>query len=235
MQAQSKYEPDFSTLRKHLDQDLTDKKNSWEKVQDDPKLSIYRKSMDNNLSLTRTRAIFENVDIDILCKMLVDGETRKTWDDKLVNGYVVERLSANEEIVYAELKAPSPVSNRDTVNYRCCVCNKNDPELVKKYNLYEKENKYYMSYSVSVVRPDVGEKKGLVRQETILMGWVMEVDPSNPKNVIFSIIMHNDPKGSRPGVRMKAAASKLPVGFVESVRKNYPEVEKKTEKVRGNL
>jgi len=53
-------------------------------------------------------------------------------------------------VVHLESKAPKPIENREFVQYRNYVCNKSDPELVKKYGLYEKSDKYYVMFTKSV-------------------------------------------------------------------------------------
>jgi hypothetical protein len=65
--------------------------------------------------------------------------------------------------VYFEAISPVLTSNRDFIHYRMYLCNKENPELVKKYGLYEKENKYYMTYARSIKPFDYPEREGIVR------------------------------------------------------------------------
>jgi len=62
--------------------------------------------------------------------------------------------------VHLESKAPKSIENREFVQYRNYVCN---PELVKKYGLYEKGNKYYVMFTKRVEHVKVTERKGIVR------------------------------------------------------------------------
>jgi len=205
--------------------------NGWDKVDNDAKLKIYKKTISGSTPYVKTEAVFEDMDIDVIFEMFINIEIRKQTSTKVKNLAMIESFNANEQIIYQEMVLPTPVSNRDQVQYRAHFCNKTNPDYVKTHQLFEKENKYYMLYMRSCERSDVPEKKGIVRGETVLMGWILEEDISNPKNCNFILVSNVDPKGSIPDFMTKSMAAKMPTGIVASIKDNYkkfaPEIKKK--------
>ena len=173
------------------------------------------------------------MDVDVVFYMVIDIEFRKQWDAGISKLAQVESINSNEDVISFELNMPSPMSNRELVQYRSWVCNKTNPDLVTKYNLYQKENKYYVNVVKSVVRADVPEKKGVVRGETIISGVILEQDPTNPKNTLLKFISHTDPKGSIPEFMVKKAGPKGVNKFISGVTEAYPKLESAIRKKYG--
>ena len=173
----------------------------------------------------RAEATFKDMDIDVIFHMIVDVEIRKLWDSTIPQITLVELINSNEDVIAIEMSMPSPVTNREMLQHRAWVCNKTNSDLVAKYKLYEKENKYYALVLNSITREDVPEKKNLVRGETIIGGWILEQDSKNPKNTSFKFVMHSDPKGSIPGFLVKKGTSKIAIEFITGLQKGYSKVE----------
>jgi len=155
-----KPEPNWALLKQYLDEDLKNKQTHWEKSRDDDKLMVYKKKVEaTSVIMLRVTTVFRNMDIDIVFNMIVNLYVRKHWDKQGINFAMLEVFNNNEDIVYFEAKAPVVISNRDFIHYRHYFCNKESPEIVDAYNLYRKENKYYMLYVKSVPHPKGPEKK----------------------------------------------------------------------------
>lgn len=105
---------------------------------------------------------------------------------------LVEQVSKNSDIIYVEIDLPFPLSNRDFVHKRLYLCNKEDPELVKKLGLYEKDSTYYVIMIEATQRPEYPPKNSPVRAEAKMNYWLIEEDP-NDKNTtkITGVICQN--------------------------------------------
>jgi len=146
-----KLNPDWSLLKKYLDEDVNDPKYKWQKARDDGSLSVYKKFESNHpYPIVKIKAVFKNMKADILAKRILDINLISKWDIGKDNVYddakLVEQLNANEDIFYLVTRAPTPVCDRDFIQYRSYFCNKLHPELVRKYNFYETNRKYWACY-----------------------------------------------------------------------------------------
>jgi hypothetical protein len=218
----SKHVPDYAKVKEILDIDFKDKNCGWEPIKTPEGIKAYKKSNDP-LPWVWMKTTFEDVDLDALFKMQYQMDLRKLWDKNIVKDQIIEEVNDTEDVQYLEMKLPFPLSNRIVLQHRAYVNNKDHPELVKKYNLYKKEQKYYMIHSKSIERADVQDPKGSVRMEIVFTGGILEEDPSNPRNVHVTIISCALPGGYVPMKLVTMGISQMPQMTFDPIKKAYKE------------
>jgi hypothetical protein len=215
------YKPDWFAIRKYLDEDVNHKAHKWVKAREDSIMTLHKKFVEGPYPVTKTKVVFKNMHVDVLYKMILQPEVIKQWDKNHKKVHVIEQLNPNEDIIYVEANVPAPLANRDMIQYRCYFNNKSDPDLVRKYNFYEKDNKYYACYFRTIDRHDIPEVKDVVRAEIKLSGWILEEDPANPRDTIVHLVNLSDPKGSIPPFLVNLVTAQFAGKFISSIYDNY--------------
>lgn len=150
-----------------------------------PNISIYKMISDNSaIAIIKARAIITDATPDKVFKAIWDGEFRKKWDTVLKRFEVLEQIDESTDLIrfYAESPLPSLVANREFLQMRCCKDYEGGKVIV-----------YW-----SVERPDIEVPEGVIRANTIISGYVIIPDESNPKNTRLDFISQNDVRGSIP-------------------------------------
>lgn len=95
----------------------------------------------------------------------IDFTKRKEWDKNILDGKYIETFGNFSEIFYLACKMPFMMSNRDFLFERHRICNKDHPEIIKKYNLPDCKEKYYMCLVKSIELEEVPHDKKFIRAE----------------------------------------------------------------------
>jgi len=87
---------------------------------------------------------------------------------------VVEKTSPYSDIVYTEVAFPFPMSNRELLQKRLFVGNKEDPEVVKQLGLFDFTHRYYVTMIHSTERAEYPITKKVVRGVTPVNHTLLE-------------------------------------------------------------
>jgi len=92
--------------------------------------------------MARIDAVLRGVEIDNLVLMTRDMNYRKKALHPPKTIQLIENRK-NADIIYVELDLPDSLINRDLVQKRLFVGNKEDPELVKELGLFDWDHRYF--------------------------------------------------------------------------------------------
>jgi len=172
-----------------------DAKEGWNVCYEsaDGKIKVWDQPSDKSaVNIVRLQAIFAVVTADTLYDTLHDPDYRKVWDDKMVEGYLIEQIDATNDVGYYSAKMPFPLTNRDFVNER---------------SWRVKEGSEYIIMNHSVVHPKEPEKKGFVRANSIKTGYLVRPNADGGCTIIYQT--QTDPRGA------------IPTWLVNQVTKNF--------------
>lgn len=89
---------DFDLFLKQCD----DQSPEWVSAYSDPSkdLVVYRKDTGTSINLLKARVVFKDISPETLYDILHDHDYRKSWDENMIDGHVVEMLDNTTEIGY---------------------------------------------------------------------------------------------------------------------------------------
>jgi StAR-related lipid transfer protein 10 len=154
-----------------------------------------------------------DVEAHVMYDVLHDHNYRKVWDDNMLSGIVIEQLNATNEVGYYAAKSPGPISNRDFVNQRVWRADADKGE--------------WLIINWSVQHDDYPEKKGFVRAQSILSGYMMRRSANGGTD--FTFVSQTDPKGWIPTWVVNSVTGKLAprvAKMLHEVTQKYPEWKK---------
>jgi len=70
------------------------------------------------VNIIKVRTVFPDVEPEVLYDVLHDHYYRRTWDDHMIEGSIVEQVDPTNEVGYYSCKMPFPLANRDYCNHR---------------------------------------------------------------------------------------------------------------------
>lgn len=181
---QEKHAEYFNELIRLIAED-EDQNPRWKLMKKMPNISIYKMLSDNSaIAIIKARAIITDASPSKVFQAIWDGEVRKKWDTVLKRFEILEKIDETTDLIrfYAESPLPSLVSNREFVQMRCCRDTERGKVIV-----------YW-----SVDKPEIPVPEGVVRANTIISGYIIERDESNPNNTRLDFISQNDVRGSIP-------------------------------------
>mmetsp|Transcript_22577 Transcript_22577/g.63386 ORF Transcript_22577/g.63386 Transcript_22577/m.63386 type:complete len:236 (-) Transcript_22577:24-731(-) len=176
-------ESEFEQFRKECTTD-----DGWTEAVNNEKCTVWtRKSKKSSVNVVKVQTRFPDINPETLYDIFHDHVYRKTWDDAMIDGYVVEMLSKTNEVGYYSAKV-GMISNRDFVN-------------IRGWKARPEEN-YWAIVNHSVTHPDVPEKKGFVRAWSVMSGYYInryEDDKTvEGGGTIFTFMSCADPRGWIP-------------------------------------
>jgi len=134
---------------------------------------------------------------------------------------IVEQTSRNSDITYHELSLPFPMSNRDFVQKRLFVSNKQDPELVAKLGLFNWDHAYHIILIQSTERSEYPAKSSPIRGETTMHHTLIQEDPSDKTTLKMTIIISQDLNGNIPQIILSGAGENMSRGMLTDLLKSY--------------
>lgn len=147
---------------------------------------------------TRIEGILINVDPAKFFQMMTDLPTMLKCEPPMKQLKCLEELNKNSDVIYIEAKCPFPLSDRDFIQQRLFVGNKEDPKLIKKLGLYDWKHRYYVVIQESVEREDYPPQKSPVRGTVKMSYWLLEEDPLEKNTVKFKAVACQDIGGKVP-------------------------------------
>ena len=137
---------------------------------------------------------------------------------------IIETVSKNVDYMYYHTPMPFPMSDRDFVQKRVYLNNKDDPELVKQLGLYNQEQKYYVMMAKSVERSDCPVKGKLIRGEVKMDYWLIEEVPGEKDSFIFKSKTCQALNGSIPLFILNDMGPKMAPEMMREMLNTYKEI-----------
>ena len=125
-------------------------------------------------TITRAETVLKGVTIDNIVLMNRDISYKLKGKNPPKQLKIVEKTSPYSDVLYTELGFPFPMSNRELVQKRLFVGNKEDPEVVKQLGLFDWSHRYYVTLVQGTDRPEYPVTKKLVRGVTPLGHTLLE-------------------------------------------------------------
>ena len=105
---------------------------------------------------------------------------------------LVEKTSPNSDVIYTEIHNPFLTPNRELVQKRLFVGNKEDPEVVKQLGLFDWSHRYYVILVQSTERPEYPVSTERVRGVTTMAHILLEEDPNENGAVKATFLICQD-------------------------------------------
>ncbi len=169
---------------------------------------------------TRIDAILRGVKAKNLVLMTRDIFYRKKVEHPPKKIKVIEKRK-DTDVLYIELNLPYPLINRDLVQKRLFVGNKENPELVKKLGLFDCDHEYYVMLVEPAVRPECPETPMPIRGEMGMHYMFLEEDPNDGNVLKMRMVMNMDLAGDIPEVFMNAIRQNAPYRMMSSILTSY--------------
>jgi len=193
-------------------------KEGWKNHVDKPDIKVWTKSVPTNpIDIVKLWAKMKNIKAATLYDVLHDPEYRKTWDENMIEGVLIEQLDPYNDVGYYAAKSPIfVVANRDFCNQRSWYTHTNEKEFI--------------IINHSVPHDKCPKKKDFVRANSIRTGYVVTVDPEDSNSCILTYQTQSDPEGMIPTWVVNKVASSFAPKLIErmvAIVPNYEEWKKK--------
>lgn len=134
---------------------------------------------------------------------------------------IIEETSKNSDIMYIEIDLPFPMTNRDFVQKRLFVQNKEDPELVKQLGLWNWDHAYNVVMIQSVERAEYPVKSKPIRAETSINFILFEENPADKTSLKVTWVLSQDLRGDIPKMIINSMGEKVPKKIFTEMLKNH--------------
>ena len=174
---------------------------------------------------TRVEGTLTNVTLEKFFQMMTDVTMMQKGDTPLKEIKVIEKVSNNSDIIYLKINFPFPLSDRDFLQQRLFLGNKEDPALVKELGLYDWSHRYYVFIGHSIERADCPPKKDVVRAHAKMNYWILEEDSQSWNKIKIKQVACQDMGGNIPTsvtntLGVKGAQKRLE-SFLDNYHRNY--------------
>ncbi|RZF39319.1 hypothetical protein LSTR_LSTR000840 [Laodelphax striatellus] len=195
---------------------LIDNHNGWNLDYDKSTIKVWTKNLEGtNFKMLKIKALFSEIDPEVIYDVLHDPEYRKVWDQHMIEAKDIGCLNPNNDVGYYSMSCPPPLRNRDFVLQRSWLDLGNE--------------KYILNHSVN--HRSYPPREGFVRGTSHLTGYLVRC--STTKGTDFGYISQTDPQGTLPtwlvnkvtqifGPKMVKNLQKATVGYTEWKQQNNP-------------
>ena len=185
-------------------------------------MKIYQRKTQGESGITiRIEATLKNVKQENLVLMNKDITYRQKFERPPKEIKVIEQTSKNSDVIYMEMDLPFPLTNRDFVQKRLFVNNKEDPELTRQLGLWNWDHKYNAIMIQSTEREEYPEKSKPIRGETKMIYLLLEEDPRDATVVKYKMILDQDMKGDIPKLVKETLGEKMPKRMMTDILKTH--------------
>ena len=185
-------------------------------------MKTFKKTIEGDDVVTvKVEAIIRGLKAENIFKMQSDLEYKSKLNNAPKQLKLIEQTSKNSDIIYIEVDLPFPMTNRDFVLKRLYMGNKEHPELIKKFDLYEWEHRYYAIIVQSTEREDYPRKDKPVRADSKMNHWLIEEDPNDKDVVKVKLLSCQKMNGNIPNMMMNKAASSIKRTMIEPILDSY--------------
>ena len=112
------------------------------------KILIDTSKANSHIAIVKVETTFPEIPAIVLYDALHDPDYRKVWDDRMIEGTLIEQIDEHNDVGYYHAKAPPGVTTRDWVNQRSWRI---------------RDDKEFIIMNHSVVHPKQPEKNGVIR------------------------------------------------------------------------
>eukprot|EP01104_Vermistella_antarctica_P005978 TRINITY_DN16714_c0_g1_i1.p1 TRINITY_DN16714_c0_g1~~TRINITY_DN16714_c0_g1_i1.p1 ORF type:complete len:260 (+),score=70.89 TRINITY_DN16714_c0_g1_i1:101-781(+) len=161
-----------------------------------------KKNKKSAIQVVKVSTVYADVSPTLLYCVLHDSTYRKTWDTNMLEGTLIDTIGPNDEVTYYAAKCPTGIANRDFLNQR--------------YWRVEEDKGEWIIRNHAVEHPDCPDKKGFVRGESIMTGYIVTKEGDGSKLIYLS---QADPKGWIPSWVINMLTSKLAPRVIDSMHK----------------
>jgi len=205
------------------------KENGWnfiyegmvDKTFSDSTMKIYSKEENSKTGFTtRVDAVMKGVKAKNVMLMIRDINYRKKAERPPKKIKILEKVK-NTDVIYVELDLPDPLTNRDLLQKRLFVGNKDDPELVKKLDLFDWDHEYHAIIVESIERADYPPMTKPIRAEMKMHHMLLEEVPDDPTLLKIRVVSNMELNGEIPDSMMKAIRENAPIRMMTSILDNY--------------
>jgi len=184
-------------------------------------MKIYNKTETAKCGMfTRIDAVLKGVKAKNIMLMSRDITYRKKADHPPKKIKMIEK-TGNTDIIYVELDLPHPLINRDMVQKRLFVGNKENPELIKKLGLFDWEHEYFAMIVEPTTRPEYPSQNMPIRSEMKMHHMLLEEDPNDKTALKVRLIAEFDMCGDIPDPFMNAIRQNAPYRMMTSILTCY--------------
>lgn len=157
--------------------------------------------------MLKTLKYMEDVSAATCYDVLHDPQFRPEWDTTMLEGREVYMLNPNNDISYYAVKCPSPLKNRDFIMQRTWLETPTE----------------YVIFNHSIYHKEYPPRKGLIRGESILTGYLIR--PKTKTSCELTYVTQMDPKGTVPMWAVNKVAEYLAPSILKNLHKacqRYP-------------
>jgi START domain len=175
----------------------------WKLVVNKPETKVYQKKVtDSPICMIKA---FCNVSYSSMTvyKAIWDTSIRTRWD-AVFNEFRLIESDHDYELLYFMIKTPFGITKRDWLQRRVEIHDYPEPGTI-------------ILHFVSIEDAEVPPKKGIIRAETLISGYIIR--PTSEKTCNVMIVSQNDIKGLIPKALVNSVASKAPADWVNSMNK----------------
>ncbi|ELB2851366.1 START domain-containing protein [Vibrio alginolyticus] len=177
---------------------------NWQFESDKNGITIYSREHSNGLVEIRAR-MFTPTSYGAFLTLLEDSDNIPNWIDNASHSRVLNQISATENIVYTQFKAPWPAKNRDMVTY-------------SKYWVDE------LGFTIEIKSaPDsyLAEQNGYVRIRSVDATWELQKLTNDTTLVEYKAFA--DPGGLLPNWLINKLSKESAWATFSNLRKELPE------------
>jgi len=192
---------------------IMDSDEGFTVVADDPKKHVRvltKPAPDTPIAAIKVETFYEDLEPEVVYDVLHDHYFRKTWDDHMMEGSIVEQVDPFNEVGYYSCKMPFPLANRDYCNHR-------------SWKVFP-ERKTWVIFNKSVLHPDCPPEPKFVRGWSFFSGYY--VQKREEGGCIMKYYTHNDPRGWLPTWAINMVSEKVAPSLLSQLHDNalkYPE------------
>jgi len=171
----------------------------WTEAYKNDTCHVFSKASDKSaINIVKIIAPFKCSPV-VLYDALHDAVYRSVWDENMVEGKVVQMLDGQNEIGYYSARSPATISNRDFLNLRS----------------WRVKDNQYIIMNHSVTHKDCPEKKGFVRAQSILTGFLIR---GTDTGCTLNYLTQTDPKGWIPSWVINMGTTSLAPKLIERLQ-----------------
>ncbi|CAG9321279.1 unnamed protein product [Blepharisma stoltei] len=196
-----KYQKDFDILLEIEKEENSEK--VWRHVVNKPGTHCYQKKVSDS-PICMIKAFCEvDYSAETVYRAIWDTSIRTQWD-KLFHEFKVIDKTPDYEVLYYMIKAPFGLTRRDWLQRRIEIRNYPEPNTI-------------MLHFISMEHPMMPPRKGVIRAETLISGYVIR--PVTQRSCKVTIITQNDVKGLIPTFLVNKFAAKAPADWCTNMRR----------------
>lgn len=196
--------------------DIMDSDDGFTVVSDDQKkhLKVLTKpAPDTPIAAIKVETYYEDLEPEVVYDALHDHYFRRTWDDHMIEGSIIEQVDPFNEVGYYSCKMPFPIANRDYCNHR-------------SWKVFP-ERKTWVIFNKSVLHPDCPVEPKFTRGWSFFSGYYLQKREEG--GCIMKYYTHNDPRGWLPTLAINLVSQKVAPSLLTQLHENalkYPDWKK---------